>query len=56
MHNLEILRDSSSLQQLELKLKETKTQPQEVDKFVDKLKKDLDERRNKFEELKEFIT
>lgn len=55
MYNLELLRKSSNLQRLEINFRDIQHQPHEIDKFVYNLKKEISSRRNKFEELKEFI-
>lgn len=54
-YKLEQLRKSSNLNNLELKLKEIRHTPHNLGLFTDRLKKEISARRNKFEELKEFI-
>lgn len=55
MYNLELLRKASNLHQLELKIRDLHNQPHEIEPLIAKLKKEISSRRNKFEELKEFI-
>lgn len=55
MYNLELLKKSSNLQQIELKFRELQVQPQNIEQFISRLTKEISNRRQKFEELKEFI-
>lgn len=52
---LNILSKATEIHMLEAKLKELKNSPKEIEAFIRKVKRNLIDRRNQFEELQEFI-
>ena len=55
MKELEALKHSSKISQYHIKLKDLKNNPFDFDSFIFRVKKELNQRKQKFEEIREFV-